>query len=26
VRAAHEGVGLSRGWFATAEKMGIEIR
>jgi tricarballylate dehydrogenase len=26
VRAAHEGVGLSRGWFTTAEKMGIEIR
>jgi len=26
VRAAHEGVGLSRSWFATAEKMGIEIR
>jgi tricarballylate dehydrogenase len=26
VRAAHEGVGLSRGWFATAEKVGIEIR
>src|SRR5258707_650556 len=26
VRAAHEGAGLSRGWFATAEKMGIEIR
>ncbi|MBV9247681.1 MAG: FAD-dependent tricarballylate dehydrogenase TcuA, partial [Acetobacteraceae bacterium] len=22
----HEGVGLSRSWFATAEKMGIEIR
>ena len=26
VRAAHEGVGLSRSWFATAERMGIEIR
>jgi len=26
VRAAHEGVGLSRSWFATAESMGIEIR
>ena len=26
VRAAHEGVGLSRSWFATAEAMGIEIR
>ena len=26
VRAAHEGVGLSRSWFATAEQMGIEIR
>ena len=26
VRAAHEGVGLSRSWFATVEKMGIEIR
>lgn len=26
VRAAHEGVGLSRSWFATAEDMGIEIR
>ncbi|WP_323010568.1 FAD-dependent tricarballylate dehydrogenase TcuA [Paracoccus sp. (in: a-proteobacteria)] len=26
VRAEHEGVGLSRSWFATAEKMGIEIR
>lgn len=23
VRAAHEGVGLSRSWFATAERMGI---
>jgi tricarballylate dehydrogenase len=26
VRAEHEGVGLSRSWFATAEAMGIEIR
>jgi len=26
VRAEHEGVGLSRSWFATAEKLGIEIR
>src|SRR5262245_42689968 len=26
VRAAHEGVGLSRSWFATAERIGIEIR
>lgn len=26
VRAAHEGVGLSRSWFATAEAMGIEVR
>ncbi len=26
VRAEHEGVGLSRSWFATAERMGIEIR
>lgn len=26
VRAEHEGVGLSRSWFATAEKMGIDIR
>jgi len=26
VRAAHEGVGLSAGWFATCEEMGIEIR
>jgi tricarballylate dehydrogenase len=26
VRAEHEGVGLSRGWFSTAEAMGIEIR
>ena len=26
VRAAHEGVGLSRSWFTTVEKMGIEIR
>jgi tricarballylate dehydrogenase len=26
VRAAHEGVGLSRSWFATAERLGIEIR
>lgn len=26
VRAAHEGVGLSRSWFATAERMGIEVR
>ena len=23
VRAEHEGVGLSRSWFATAEKLGI---
>jgi tricarballylate dehydrogenase len=26
VRAAHEGVGLSRSWFATAEAMGIDVR
>jgi tricarballylate dehydrogenase len=26
VRAVHEGVGLSRSWFATVEKRGIEIR
>ena len=26
VRAAHEGVGLSNSWFATAERMGIEVR
>jgi tricarballylate dehydrogenase len=26
VRAVHEGVGLSRTWFATVEKRGIEIR
>ena len=26
VRAAHEGVGLSRSWFATAERLGIEMR
>ncbi|MDN3987751.1 FAD-dependent tricarballylate dehydrogenase TcuA [Zwartia vadi] len=26
VRAEHEGVGLSRSWFATCERMGIEIR
>jgi tricarballylate dehydrogenase len=26
VRAAHEGVGLSRSWFSTAEKMGVEVR
>ena len=26
VRAAHEGVGLSRSWLATAERMGIEVR
>lgn len=26
VRAVHEGVGLSTSWFATAEKMGIDIR
>jgi tricarballylate dehydrogenase len=26
VRSAHEGVGLSRSWFTTAENMGIEIR
>jgi tricarballylate dehydrogenase len=25
VRAAHEGVGLSRSWFATAERFGIKI-
>lgn len=25
VRAAHEGVGLSRSWFATAERMGVDI-
>src|SRR5262245_22250301 len=25
VRAAHEGVGLSRSWFSTAEKMGITV-
>lgn len=26
VRAEHEGVGLSRSWFATAERLGIEVR
>ncbi len=26
VRAQHEGVGLSRSWFATTEKRGIEVR
>ena len=26
IRAEHEGVGLSRSWFATAERMGIEVR
>ncbi|HTP95217.1 MAG TPA: FAD-dependent tricarballylate dehydrogenase TcuA [Burkholderiales bacterium] len=26
VRAVHEGVGLSKTWFETAEKLGIEIR
>jgi tricarballylate dehydrogenase len=26
VRAKHEGVGLSRAWFSTAEAMGVEIR
>jgi tricarballylate dehydrogenase len=26
VRAVHEGVGLSKTWFETAEQMGIEIR
>jgi tricarballylate dehydrogenase len=26
VRAAHEGVGLSRSWFSTVEKMGIAVR
>ena len=26
VRAEHEGVGLSRSWFATCERMGIEVR
>jgi tricarballylate dehydrogenase len=26
VRAAHEGVGLSSSWFATAERIGVEIR
>jgi tricarballylate dehydrogenase len=26
VRAAHEGVGLSASWFATAERVGVEIR
>src|SRR5215204_6050887 len=25
IRAEHEGVGLSRSWFATAERMGIEV-
>lgn len=26
VRAEHEGVGLSKAWFATAEALGVEIR
>ncbi len=26
VRAEHEGVGLSRSWFSTAERMGIAVR
>jgi len=26
VRSVHEGVGLSKSWFSTAEKMGVEIR
>jgi tricarballylate dehydrogenase len=26
VRSQHEGVGLSGSWFATAEKMGVEVR
>src|ERR1700744_5034133 len=26
VRAEHEGVGLSRSWFAVAERMGVEVR
>ncbi|MBI4540825.1 MAG: FAD-dependent tricarballylate dehydrogenase TcuA [Gemmatimonadetes bacterium] len=26
IRAVHEGVGLSRHWFATAEAVGVEIR
>jgi tricarballylate dehydrogenase len=26
VRAVHEGIGLSRTWFATAERLGVEIR
>lgn len=26
IRAAHEGVGLSRSWFSTCEKRGIEVR
>ncbi|WP_321933496.1 MULTISPECIES: FAD-dependent tricarballylate dehydrogenase TcuA [unclassified Paraburkholderia] len=26
VRAEHEGVGLSRGWFAAAERLDIEVR
>jgi tricarballylate dehydrogenase len=26
VRAEHEGVGLSRGWFATVERLGVEVR
>jgi len=26
VRAEHEGVGLSRSWFTTVERMGIEVR
>jgi tricarballylate dehydrogenase len=26
VRAVHEGIGLSRTWFATAQKRGIEVR
>ncbi|MEM5436807.1 FAD-dependent tricarballylate dehydrogenase TcuA [Paraburkholderia diazotrophica] len=26
VRAEHEGVGLSRGWFAAVERLGIQVR
>ncbi|WP_233889744.1 FAD-dependent tricarballylate dehydrogenase TcuA [Paraburkholderia flagellata] len=26
VRAEHEGVGLSRGWFAAVERLGVEVR
>ena len=26
VRAEHEGVGLSRSWFATVERLGVEVR